>query len=310
MVKISLRQLKIFEALVKTKGYTRAASMLHLTQPAVSMQIKHLEDYVGKPLFERHSKIIVLTDAGKILYQHSCKVLQSYQEMLTSVEAIKEEVPILKIYAATTANHLVSHMLAAFSTQKPELDFSLNITNREVLVQRLHEYEPDLVIMGEPPSQLKNELQAQEIMVNPLVMIASPEHPLAKRSSISLHELAKNKFIVREQGSGTKAAIEIFFKHYGHKFESTLEMSSNEAIKHSVMAGLGLGIASLHTIKLELETKNLIIVNAEHFPIMRHWYIVRRKGKNLTSTAQAFQEFVMQESDNYMKSYRKVFPRC
>jgi DNA-binding transcriptional LysR family regulator len=145
-------------------------------------------------------------------------------------------------------------------------------------------------------------------MGNPLVMIASPEHPLAKRKNVSLQELAKSKFIVREQGSGTKAAIEVFFKQYGYKFESTLEMSSNEAIKHSVMAGLGLGIASLHTIKLELETKNLIIVKAEHFPIMRHWYIVRRKGKSLTPTAKAFQEFVIQEANNYMRSYKAVFP--
>jgi DNA-binding transcriptional LysR family regulator len=305
---ISLRQLKIFEALVLTKGYTRAASMLNLTQPAVSMQIKHLENYVGKPLFERHSKTIVLTDAGEILHQHSVNVLNSYKAMITSVEEIKTDVPVLKISAATTANHLISHMLAAFSEQQKNIDFSLNITNREALVQQLHEYQPDIVIMGEPPPLLKNELYAEIIMGNPLVMIASPHHPFAKRKAISLQELSKSQFIVREQGSGTKAAIENFFKSHGYQFESTLEMSSNEAIKHSVMAGLGLGIASLHTIKLELETKNLIIVNAQHFPIMRHWYIVRRKGKSLTSQAKAFQEFVIQESVHYMESYRSVFP--
>lgn len=303
---ISLRQLLIFEALVKTKGYTRAASMLHMTQPAVSMQVKQIQDSVGKPLFERQGKNIVLTEAGRGLHEYSSQVLDKYQEMEDKINEIKNDVALVKISAATTANHFVSHMLASFSEQEKSIQFSLSVNNREDLVQKLHNYEPDLVIMGEPPSGMG--LSSVPIMENPLVVIASAKHPLVGRKLVSLQELSTMQFISREQGSGTKAAIERFFTDHDYSLDNTLEMSSNEAIKHSVMAGLGLGIVSLHTIKLELETNNLQMIKAEGFPIMRKWHIVKRKGKELSSAAKKFQDFVKVESDKYHNGYCNIYP--
>lgn len=303
MSKITLRQLKIFEALIETKGHTSAASSLHMTQPAVSMQIKHMQEQVGKPLFEKHGKKMELTEAGKSLREYSSKILQDYKKMETKIDEIRTGVVNIKISAASTANHLVSHMLATYSEQQKNFNFSLDITNRAELVQQLHKYEPDLVIMGEPPRQLRNELSSIEIMENPLVMIASPNHELASREFVSMEELSNTQFISREKGSGTKAAIERFFKEHNYTFKSTMEMSSSEAIKHAVMAGLGLGITSLHTIKLELKTNELVLINAEHFPIIRHWHLIKRKGKKLSPAAKSFQQFVMQEAKHYMDSY-------
>ncbi len=307
MSEITLRQLKIFEALIETKGYTRAASSLHMTQPAVSMQIKQMQEHVGKPLFERQGKKVELTEAGKSLQEYSSRILHELQDMEARVDEIRSGVLNIKISAATTANHLVSHMLATFSAKNSNINFSLDITNRADLVQQLHNYEPDLVIMGEPPPLLKNELHFQPIMVNPLVMIAAPDHKFSSRDHVSMEELSHSKFIVREKGSGTKAAIDRVLAKHGCAFTNTTEMSSNEAIKYSVMAGLGLGIASLHTIKMELESGHLVMIKAENFPIIRHWHIIKRKGKSLSPAAQAFQKFVMQEADNYMKSYSDVY---
>ena len=303
---ISLKQLKIFEALVETQGYTRAATLLNMTQPAVSMQIKQLQSHIGKPLFERQNKVMVLSEAGHILHKYSKNILQEYENMEEKIDEIRTDLVTIKISAATTANHMVSHMLATYSEQQKNINFSLDITNRAELVQQLHDYEPDLVIMGEPPLQLKQELLSTAMMENPLVVIASPWHELATRDFVSMQELSDMNFIARETGSGTKAAIDKEFKKYGYRFQNTMEMSSNEAIKHSVMAGLGLGIASLHTIKLELETNNLVIINAEHFPIIRHWYIIKRKGKSLSPAARDFQSFVIKEAANYMQRYGSI----
>lgn len=308
MSQITLRQLKIFEALIETKGYTRAASSLHMTQPAVSMQMKQMQEYVGKPLFEKHGKKMELTEAGTRVQRYSTTILQELQKLEIDIEEIRSEVINIKISAATTTNHLVSHMLASFSAQQKNFNFSLDVTNRATLVQQLHNYEPDLVIMGEPPPQLQKELSAQPIMINPLVMIASPKHEFASQELVPMEKLSSTKFIVREKGSGTRDAIKREFDKHGCAFNSTMEMGSNEAIKYSVMAGLGLGIVSLHTIKMELESGQLVIISAENFPIMRHWHIIKRKGKTLPPAALAFQKFVMAEADNYMSGYHQFFP--
>lgn len=301
-MRISLRQLEIFEAVAQSESYTRAAERLHMTQPAVSMQIKQLEEISDIQLFERHGKRIVLTSAGREMHKYSSDVTAQYHNMIAALGNLKNnDQGNIRVSAATTANHLISHMLARFTAQYEGINFSLDITNRESLLDQLYNYDPDLVIMGEPPTTLK--LTSEEIMDNPLVMIAPPGHPLAGKKQLPLHELVKCKFIVREQGSGTKAAIERFFHENQHDFVSTMEMSSNEAIKHAVMAGLGLGIVSLHTIKLELQSKNLVILDAEYFPIMRKWHIVRRKGKRLSPAARLFQKFVLQEADEYVSTY-------
>ena len=148
--------------------------------------------------------------------------------------------------------------------------------------------------MGKPPEDM--ELVSEAFMENPLVTIASPEHPLTRRQRIPLEELVKESFVVREHGSGTRSAVERFFAQRHITLSATMELSRNEAIKQAVAAGLGLGIVSLHTLELELVTGRLALLDVEAFPILRHWYIVHRQGKRLSPIAVAFKDFVLREA--------------
>jgi DNA-binding transcriptional LysR family regulator len=159
--------------------------------------------------------------------------------------------------------------------------------------------------MGEPPSKL--DLDSRLIMENPLIVIASPEHPVIKKyksRNVPMGEVIKEPFVVREEGSGTKAAIRRHFKKYSLDFVSSYEMSSNESIKHAVVAGLGLGIVALHTIKLELEAGKLLILNVENFPLERHWHLVSRKGRRLSPAAVEFKEFILASAETYQAGYK------
>ena len=303
---ITLRQLQIFESVAQTESYTRAAEMLFMTQPAVSMQMKHLEESVGVALFDKQGKKIVITQAGQTLREHSKDIIERFEILQRSLMKLKKgQHETIKISAATTANHFVTHMMAEFSRLHPDMNITLDITNRETLVKQLQNYIPDFVIMGEPPGKL--EIDSQLIMKNPLVVIASPEHPLARaprQRPIPMTEILEEAFVVREEGSGTKAAIRKHFRKHRLNFISSYEMSSNESIKHAVVAGLGLGIVALHTIKLELEADKLVILNVENFPLERYWHLVTRKGKRLTPAAQAFQTFILESAESYQKSYQ------
>lgn len=303
---ITLRQLQIFESVAQTQSYTRAAEHLHMTQPAVSMQMKQLEEMVGLDLFERQGKKIVITKAGEKLRKHANKIIDRFEIMQSSISKLqKGQHEQIKISAATTANHFVTHMMAEFSRLHQDINITLDITNRKTLVTQLQNYAPDFVIMGEPPSKL--DLDSQLIMENPLIVIASPEHPLVqkyKSKTIPMSELIKEAFVVREEGSGTKAAIRRHFKRYDLDFISSYEMSSNESIKHAVVAGLGLGIVALHTIKLELEAGKLVILNVENFPLERHWHLVSRKGRRLSPAAVEFQQFILESAESYQAGYK------
>ena len=299
---VSIRQLQIFEAVAKTESFTRAAVSLDMTQPAVSMQMRQLEEFAKAPLFERQGKNAVLTSVGLTLYEHVKKIIVQYQNMEAAMSEIKDvHEGSITISAATTANHFISHMLAGFSQHHENIKFSLDITNRESLVKQLQDYVPDFVVMGEPPATLN--LESEVIMPNPLVMIASPDHPLANKKKILMREVVTEVLVVREKGSGTRATIERHFEKNGYKFLSSFEMGSNEAVKHAVVAGLGLGIVSLHTIKMELESKNLVVLNVRGLPIMRNWHIVTRKGKHLSPAAKAFREHILDEANSYLETY-------
>lgn len=306
---ITLKQLKIFEAVAETKSYTRAAEKLNMTQPAVSMQMKQLEEIIGVELFERQGRKIVITKVGNKMREHEKKILKRYSNLQDYLNVLKNIDEKITISAATTANHFVTHMMADFSRLHPKVNIALDITNREALVNQLQNYDPDFVIMGEPPKKL--DLGYQQIMANPLVVIASVDHPFVKNNRvkpISMEDINRMPFVVREEGSGTKAAIRRHFKDHKLNFVSSYEMSSNESIKHAVVAGLGLGIVALHTIKLELEAKKLVILNVENFPLERHWNLVSRKGKRLSPMALKFQEFILKTASSYQQSYRHVMP--
>lgn len=296
-LKPTLRQLRVFEAVADELSFTRASEKLHLSQPAVSIQVKQLEEGVGLPLFEHMSRRISLTEAGRIMYRCS----QTIRSVLGDAgEQIDELMGIqrgrLDITVATTASYFASRILAGFARHYPQIAVSLDVTNREGLLQQLESNLCDLVIMGEPPKG-KN-LEYTPIMENPLVIIAAPQHPLAGKRNIPTEDLGEQGFVFREAGSGTRAAIIRFLEKKGIAIRITMEMTSNEAIKQTVQAGLGLGIVSRHTVELELATGQLVELDVKHFPLKRHWYLVRRQDKQLSPVAQRFESYVL-DSQNH-----------
>jgi DNA-binding transcriptional LysR family regulator len=291
---ITIRQLQVFESVAKHLSYTRAAEELHLTQPAVSMQVKQLESMIGLPLFEQIGKRVFLTEAGEVMLGHA-------ETISTHLKIAKQEMDDLKgidsgrlrVAIASTVNYFATRLLARFAREHPKVHISLDVLNRETLLRKLEANEPDLVLMGQPPADL--DVEAVEFMDNPLVLIAPPDHPFVKRKRVPLKALNSEPFLVREPGSGTRIAMERFFDMNSVVPASTIEMSGNEAIKQSVEAGLGLAIVSVHTVELELAVGRLAVPEVEQFPIMRRWFVAHRKGKRLSPTAEAFKIFVVEQ---------------
>lgn len=291
MLNITVRQLKVFEAVTRHLSYTRAAETLHLSQPATSMQIKQLEEVTGVQLFEQFGKKIYLTEAGKE-FQHYCQnILQQLNDAESMFANLKGMHGKLTICVATTAGYFTPQLLAEFCKQHPKAQVSLNVMNREKLLTLLAHNEMDMAIMGRPPEG--HDLEAVSFMDNPLIIIAPIDHPLANERNIPMARLAEETFLVREQGSGTRIAMERYFSERDIALTTGTEMSTNEAIKQAVQAGMGLGILSQNTIQLELETKRLTVLDVEYFPIQRHWYVIHRKGKHLTTIAATFKNFLL-----------------
>jgi len=296
----TLHQLKVFESVARLLSYTRAAEELFLSQPAVSMQIKQLEDNIGLPLFDRLGKKIYLTEAGHEMFHYSRTIAQQISEAETVIEEMKGiKRGRLVISVASTANYFSTRLLAIFNKRIEGVTVSLDVTNRENLLQQLNANDTDLVIMGKPPEEL--DLEAEPFMDNPLVVIAAPDHPYAKRKRIPLTDLQNETFVVRESVSGTRIATERFFNEKGIQLNTGMVMTSNEAIQQAVQAGLGLGIVSLHTLELELKTNHLVVLDVESFPIMRQWYIVHRKGKRFAAIPEAFKNFVLENAQSLIK---------
>lgn len=294
---ITLRQLSIFEAVARHLSFTKASEELHLTQPAVSMQIKQLEQAAGVPLFEQVGKRIYLTEAGREMHRYSREI----STLLAEAEQVFDEMRGLKrgrlnITVASTANYFVPRLWATFRMRHPDVTVSLDVTNRAGLVRALSENLTDLVIMGQPPEDM--DLIAETFMPNPLVVIAPPSHPLCGAGKIPPQWLQGETFLVREPGSGTRSLMERVFAEKGLKPATPIEMSSTEAIKQGVEAGLGLALLSVHTLEMELALKRLVILNVEGFPVLRDWYIVHRAGKRLSAVAQEFRDFILKETQS------------
>ncbi len=300
---VTLRQLSIFDAVARHLSYTRAAEELHLSQPAVSMQIKQLEENVGLPLLEQLGKKIYLTAAGREMYHCSRTIAQQLAETAQTIAELKGlERGRLVVEVASTVNYFAPRLLAGFSKNLPGVHISLGVTNREGLLRKLENNETDIALMGQPPESL--DLVADPFMPNPLVVIAPPGHPLTSRSRIPLAQLQRETFLLREHGSGTRIAMERYFAEKGIALSTGMEMNTNEAIKQGVEAGLGLGIVSLHTVGLELEMGRLAVLDVESFPILRQWYVVHRKGKRLSAVAHAFKEYVLAEAPRLVENLR------
>ena len=294
MLNFTLRQLQVFEKVASHLNYSRAAEELYLSQPAVSMQIKQLEGHIGLALFEQMGKKVFLTEAGRELFHYSRNIAQQLAEM----EAVFDEMKglgkgKLTLSVVNTANYFTPQLLAQFCKRHPGIGVTLQVANRDAVLKQLADNSTDLAIMGQPPEGL--DISAEPFMENPLVVIAAPDHPLAKLKRVKFPRLAAETFLSREPGSGTRSAMERVFAEHGIKPRIGMEMETNEAIKQAVQADLGLGILSQHSIELELETGRLAVVKVEGFPLLRHWYVAHRANKRLSGAAAAFKEFLLGE---------------
>jgi LysR family transcriptional regulator, low CO2-responsive transcriptional regulator len=295
MLHLTLRQLRVFEAVARHLNFSRAAENLYLSQPAVSMQIKQLEQNIGLPLLEQVGKRLHLTEAGRELLKYSRSILQQVQEMDAMFNEMKGlEHGQLNIAVVSTANYFMPQLLAKFIHLHPKISVSLSVANRDTVIKQLDENVADLAIMGLPPDG--TDMVSKVFMPNPLVVIAAPDHPLAKLKKVQPRQLAKETLLLREKGSGTRGVAERFFASHKLPLPAHMEMDTNEAIKQSVSAHIGVGIISRHGIEMELETKRLCILDVAGFPIVRNWHIVHRKNKRLSTAANAFQRFLLEEA--------------
>lgn len=296
---ITIRQLKVFLEVATHQNFTQAAKHLHLTQPAVSMQIKQLEECIGTPLLSKHGRKIQLTDAGHEMLLLSRNVLQQIDETDQHLKQITEGYQgRLKLVVASTVSAIATKLLASFKALNPELHISFDVTNREGIIEQLDNNEADIVLMGQPPENIN--INSMAFMDNPLVVIAAPDHPLSqKQHPATINQLIKHGFVVREPGSGTRMAMERFFSEHNLVLNTNMEVNSNDAIKQSVETGLGLGVASIHTLEHELKEKRLKIIEAEGFPLRRSWYLVQRKDKRLSPLAEKFRDYVLEQAGQF-----------
>ncbi len=291
----TLRQLQVFEAVARLGSFTRAAEELFLAQPTVSMQLKKLADTVGMPLFEQTGVRIRLTDTGREVYDACQEVFRALADLELKVADLKGvKHGRLRLAVITSAKYLAPHLLGHFGRLHPGIDFSLKVTNRERLLERIDNHDDDLYILGEPPPGL--EVEAHPLVPNPLVVMASREHPLAGVPNIPLKRLLEEPFVLREPGSGTRDALfRLLEKHGSQAPVVRMELSSNESIKQAIVAGLGITVLSLHSLALEGTNGPIAVLDVQGFPIQRHWYLAHTRGRKPSVVAQTFLDFVRQE---------------
>jgi DNA-binding transcriptional LysR family regulator len=301
MRSVTLKQLRAFAAVARHSSFARAAAELNLTPPAVSMQIRELEEQVGLPLFDRTEKQVALTVTGEYLLVYARKILATLKDAEDAVARFRGlQGGRLAIGMVSTAKYFLPRLLAQFREEHPEVDIRLVVGgNREQLVAAMQRNEVDLAVMGRPPREIAT--RAEPFAAHPHVIITPPDHALAKAlGHAPAQALANFPFIVREPGSGTRAAMEKYFADHRIEPRIAMEMASNESIKQAVMAGLGIAFLSLHTIGLELKSGLLATPDVEGLPIVRRWYVVNNLAKVLSPAAEAFRYFVLERGETFL----------
>jgi DNA-binding transcriptional LysR family regulator len=291
---VSFRQLRLFKALAETGSVTAAARIMHVTQPTASMQLKELSNSIGMPLFEFVGKKIYLTEAGKTLALSAKAISQEWESLEQSISAMKGlKTGTLKIAVVSTAKYFIPSLVGSFSSNYPDVDIALEVLNRDAVVARLEKNMDDMTIMTQPPEHL--EIKDEVFLDNPLVCIAPKNHPLTNKK-INLQQLANEYFVMREIGSGTRMSCDMFFRESKMTPKIRLTLGSNEAIKHSVGAGLGLSIVSVHSLN-EHDLKDMVsILDLDGFPIKSQWHIVTLKGRKLSPIAKIFHDHLLNKS--------------
>ena len=297
----TFRQLRVFSEVARHLSFAKAAQALHLSAPAVTMQVKELEGHVGLPLFERAGRKVALTTAGEYMLVHARKILSTLKDAEDAAARMKRlETGQLTIGMVSTAKYFLPHLLAQFQRDHEGIDIRLAVGNREQLVRMLHANEVDIAIMGRPPRELAT--RAEPFAAHPHVFVAPLDHPLLSVDQPGVASLAPFAFIARESGSGTRAAMEEFLAKAGVQPRLHMEMSSNETIKQAVMAGMGLSFLSLHTLGLELDCGLIRVLHVDGSPVVRAWNCVHTLSKVLSPAAEAFRYFVLERGESFLAS--------
>lgn len=298
---MTLRQLQCFAAVARNLSYTKAADELHLTQPAVSMQIRQLEQQAGLALTELFGKQVHLTEAGEEVYRYARSILQQVDEMDDVLDRLKGlHGGRLRIAAISSANYFAARLLGTFQQRFPEVKVSIDTTNQAAVVRQVLDNEVDMAIMGQPPEE--TNLEAIAFMENPLIIVAPPDHRLASRKRIAIKELEQELFLTRESGSGTRGAMHRFFREQKLKLTTGMEMGSLSGIKQGVQAGLGLGLLPRGAVEVELMLGRLVELKIKGLPIRRHWYVVLHKGKRLSIAAEEFRSLLIDEAVDLLEA--------
>lgn len=282
----TLRQLEILLAVHDSGSINGAAKSLFLTQPTVSIQMKKLADAIGSPLYDIHHRKLVFTEEGLELIKTAVDVLDSFSRLDMSLSDMRElKTGTLRLAVVTTSQYFIPHLLGPFCERYPDIDVQLKVGNREQTLERLKQGVDDFYVFSHPPHDAETE--SIEFLSNPLVAIAYEDHPLAKKRSLSLDQLCEQPFLMREQGSGTRYAIEEFLREHKKQLNIKMTIESNEAIKHSVMSRLGVSILSAHTLTYGGKS-GLIRLPVRELPINSHWFFVWSKSKRQTMIAAEF----------------------
>lgn len=294
MKNATLRQLKVFETVARLLSFSRAAEELHLTQPAVSTQVKKLEEHAGLSLFEQLGKKIYLTPAGSELLQFSRVIIQQFQEAEAAMTQFKGiSGGKLNVAVISAGDYFFPRLLVEFASRHTGVTLNLGVYNREELLAQLADNQTDIAVVVRPPLDL--DTVNEPFAPHPYVIVAAPTHPLVGRKRIPISTVIREPFVVREKGSDTWHSMEEGFGAHIHRLNVAMEIKSTETIKQAVVAGMGITFLSAHTISLELQAGTLAVLDVVGFPLMLNWYVVHRKNKRLPPVAQAFKSFLMDD---------------
>ncbi len=296
----TLTQLKLFEATARLGSFTRAAQELHLSQPAASAQIKKLTETVGLPLFEQVGKQIYLTDAGKRLQRGCDEIFGAFETIESDLQGLRRvDAGRLALAVSSTGKSFMPRLLGAFLEEHPGVEISVQVHNRQSLVQRLLANADDLYLFADRPD-MEGVLQ-QELLPNPLVVLARDDHPLAHEKDIPFERLAQEPFLIREEGSGTRRVVMRMFRERGLLPRVRMELGTNEAIKEAILAGQGVTILSRYTFGLDPESSRYVCLDVEGFPVENHWYFAYPAGKQLSAAVRAFLDFARERAKSLVR---------
>jgi DNA-binding transcriptional LysR family regulator len=301
---ITFKQIRAFAAVVRTGSITKAAEELCVTPPAISVQIKALKTLAGVAVLNRDKDGLTPTPAGQELLNLYGRIQASVQTAAHKIEAIKSgKSGTIGVAVVSTGKYFAPTIFAAFMKAYPDIELRPLIGNRQVVLSALRDKSVDMAIMGRPPAKL--DVVAHELGAHPFVLIVSPDHELAKKSKIKPEDLMAQTLLTRELGSGTRTLAIRFMDRIGKGMGyDSMETGSNESIKQSVMAGLGMALISEHTVLAELEQKRLIALNCPGLPIMRKWILVHPKDAHMSAASMSFQKFLIENREKFIPKHR------